>query len=115
MTDQFASDFEGAFRGVGEMKRSGVGQQRGVNATGDLGRDLRSDGLGEVVDHLADGGGGRIDPVEVAEELGRRVVIDVDHELVFEIRQSGPRHVAAFYDEDRVVFAVDVRGHADLV
>src|SRR5262245_59750126 len=97
------------------MERACVGQQSGVNVTGDFGSDLRADGLGEVGNHLADGGGGRIYPVEVAEEIGRRVMVDVDDELVFEARQPGTRNVAAFDDEDRVVFAVDVGRHADLV
>src|SRR5215475_11621292 len=115
VADQFAGDFEGAFGGVGEMERSGVGQQRGVNATGDFGRDLRADGFGAVVDHLAHGGGDRVNPVEIAEEFGRRMMINVDHELIFEAGQSGARHVAAFDDEDRVVLAVDVRNHADFI
>ncbi|MCG3161682.1 MAG: hypothetical protein JMDDDDMK_02879 [Acidobacteria bacterium] len=42
-------------------------------------------------------------------------MINVDDELIFEAQQAGPRHVAAFDDENRVVFPVNVSDHADFI
>src|SRR5205807_18859 len=82
--------FQSAFSGVREMKASGVRQQSGVDAFGDLFGNFNAERFTEIVDHLSDGSGGRIDPVDISERNGSRVVIDVDYELIPQAWKPGP-------------------------
>jgi hypothetical protein len=95
------------------VKTPRVGDERRVDALGDLARDAHADGLAEVVDHLADGRGRRVDPVDAAEGRGRRVVVDVDDEVLLDVQEAGTVNVRAFDDEDGVVRAVHARRDAD--
>src|SRR6185369_9043897 len=89
------------------MKRSGIGNQRGVNALSNLFRDANTGCFAEVVDHLADCGGSRVDPVDAAEQCGGRVVVDIDDELFLEIREPGPRDVGTLDYEHCMVRRID--------
>ncbi len=87
---QFGGDLKSAFGRVRVMKRSGVGEESRVNAFGDFFRDADAHRLAQVVNHFANCGSSRIDPVYGAEERGGRMVIDIDDELFFQIDQAGP-------------------------
>ena len=89
------------------MKRSCVGQQRGVDALGNLFGDAHAGGFAEVVDHFADGRGGRIDPINGAEQFGGGMMVDVDDELLFQIDQAGPVNIRTFNYEYSIIGAVN--------
>src|SRR5713226_7515381 len=93
------------------MKASRISQQSGVDALGNLFGNLDSQRLAEVVDHLADRGGSRVDPVDVAERGGVGMMIDVDDKLILESRQTGSIDVAALDDERGIVTLSDVVLH----
>src|SRR5215207_6588685 len=97
------------------MKRSGVGYKRGVDTLCDLFSDANAGSLAEVVDHLSDGGSCRIDPVDVAKESGRGMVIDIDDELLFEIYETRPRYLGTLNYENGVVGRLNRRGDAYVV
>ena len=50
------------------MEAARVRDERGVDALCNLTRDADAERFAEVVDHLADRRGRRVDPVDVAEE-----------------------------------------------
>src|SRR6185295_13977297 len=97
------------------MERSGVGYQRRVNAFGNLFSDSHAGGFAEVVDHLADGRRSGIDPIDTAEESGGGVVIDVNHELLFEIGEARPGNVGTLDHEHRMISRIYSRSDAYII
>src|SRR5215216_57856 len=97
------------------MKRSGVSDQRGVDTLRNLLRNANTGGFAEVVDHLSNRGSGRVDPVDVSEERGSRMMIDIDDELRLQIRQTGPGNIGTLNHEDGVVRRIDRGSNAHLV
>src|SRR6185369_11654435 len=104
---ELGSDFESALGRVRVMKRSGVGDQRCVDALCDLFRDANAGRFAEVVDHFTDRRCSRIDPVDVSEQRSRRMVIDVDDELLFEIREPRARNVGTLDHKHGVIRRID--------
>ena len=100
-THQLRRNLERTLGGVGIVKGSRIGEQGGVDTLRDLFRHADAGRLAEVVDHLADRGSRRVDPVDGTEELGGGMVIDIDDELFFQIDQAGPVNVRALDDETR--------------
>ena len=91
------------------MERTGIGNQRGVGALSDLFRDTDARRFAKVVDHLADGGGSRVNPINGAKKSSSGVMVDVDYKLFVEIYQTRPRDVRTLDDEDRIVVPVNGR------
>ena len=67
-----------------------------VEAGGDGWRDADAGAKGEFVDHGTDGGGLRVDPVEIGEVATAGVVIDVDGEGGADSFELGGVKAAAF-------------------
>src|SRR5207302_6161382 len=104
---QLGGNLESALGSVGVVKRTGVGNQRGVNALSDWFGDAHPGRFAEVVDHLAHGRGSGVDPVDGTEERRGSVVVDVHHQLLLQIDQTGPRDVGALNNKHSVVRLID--------
>jgi hypothetical protein len=79
--DEVACEAESGGVGGGVGESAGVGEDCGIEAVGDGGRDGVSGEDGEVVEHGSDGAGGGVDPVEVGEVSAALVVVDVEEDL----------------------------------
>src|SRR6185503_9400382 len=97
------------------MERSGVSDKRCVHALCDLFCHADAGRFAEVVDHFTDRGSSRIDPVDVSEERGCRMVIDVDDELLFEIDQPWARNVGTLDHKHGVIRRIDHGSDAYIV
>ena len=69
---------EGGSAGAGIVEGPGISEDSGVEAVGHRRCDRNAGGKGEIVDHGANGGRGRIDPVEIGELATAAMVVDVD-------------------------------------
>ena len=74
--DELGSDLQSPVRGVRKMEAARVGDDGQIETFGDFPADAAADRLAEVVDHLADGRSGGVDPVDRTEMLARRMMID---------------------------------------
>jgi hypothetical protein len=86
-----------------------------VDALGNFFGDAAASRLAQVVDHLADRRRCGIDPVDMSEQFSRGVMIDIHHELIFEIVEPGTRDVRTFDHEDGIEMVAYQRGHANRI
>src|SRR5437899_3057397 len=96
------------------MEGARICKQSRIDAFSYLLVDRHAKSFAQIIDHLSDRRGGRIDPVDLAEERCCAMVIDVDDKLLVEVYEAWTVDIAAFDDESCVIAIWHCRDLVDL-